>query len=105
MSATDGSETSIPKGNTNTHPLVRNALRISLSAREYKRVYEFAVNHGQSNALRNFLPPSEYEALVRSKNKHNVAAIRTSLRVFLGTGAALKLVDAIVSKLQKESSP
>lgn len=86
------------------HPVARNALRICLSAKEYKRLYEFALKHGSPSTLKKLPSPSRYEAIVRSKNKHNVAAVRTSLRVFLGTGVVLKFVGAIISKLRKEPS-
>lgn len=86
------------------HPVARNALRICLSAKEYKHLYEFALKHGSPSTLNKFPSPSRYEAIVRSKNKHNVTAVRTSLRVFLGTGMVLKFVGAIISKLRKEPS-
>lgn len=85
------------------HPVARNALRLCLSAKEYKLLHDFAVKHAPPAALNKLPPPSRYEAIVRSKNKHNVAAVRASLRVFLGTGAALGLADMIASRIRKDA--
>lgn len=82
------------------HPLVQNALRVSLSAKEYKAIHERIVK--RSLALNNRLPtPSRYESIVRTSNKYNVAAIRASLRVFLGVSGGMSLIEAITARLGK----
>lgn len=83
------------------HPVVRNALRISLSAKEYKTLHQLVSQRAPSFQSR--LPsPSKYEAIVRSKNRHNEAAFRTSVRVFLVSGALLKLVDRVARRIRGE---
>lgn len=85
------------------HPVVRNALRISLSAKEYKTLHQLVSQRAPS--FQSKLPsPSKYEAIVRSKNRHNEAAFRTSVRVFLASGALLKLVDLVARRIRGEGS-
>lgn len=86
--------------NPDLHPVVRNALRISLSAKEYKLLHDYAVQRTPS-AIQNKLPsPSAFEAIVRSKNKHNEASIRASLRVFVLSSSLLKLVDVVAGRIR-----
>ncbi|KAJ5176105.1 uncharacterized protein N7482_001982 [Penicillium canariense] len=81
------------------HPIVRNALRISLSAKEYRALHGLLGTRapGLQEVL---LSPSRYDAIVYSKNRRNEAAVRTSLRVFVCTGAALKLVEKIIRRIR-----
>ncbi|PYH99621.1 hypothetical protein BO71DRAFT_479307 [Aspergillus ellipticus CBS 707.79] len=86
------------------HPVVRNALRISLSAKEYRLLHEYAIQRSPS-AVQNKLPaPARFEAIVRSKNKHNEAAVRASLRVFVLSSSLLKLADVLVGRIRGDVS-
>ncbi|KAL2012718.1 hypothetical protein VTN00DRAFT_243 [Thermoascus crustaceus] len=86
------------------HPLIRNALRISLSAKEYKLLHEYIVKRSPS-AVPDCLPtPSRFDAIVYSRDRYNEAAIRASLRVFLVTGAGLKLADLIIERIRGDTS-
>jgi hypothetical protein len=79
-------------------PVVRDLLRISLNAKEYRALHKAAA---LSPALQNKLPsPSRYDALARPRNRHNEAAVRASLRVFLGSSLALKLTDFILARVR-----
>lgn len=82
------------------HPVIQNALRASLSAKEYKVLHERILK--RSLTLHNRLPtPTKYESIVRTSNKYNVAAIRASLRVFLGVSGGMSLVEAVTARLGK----
>lgn len=84
------------------HPVVRNALRVSLSTKEYRVLHDVAVN--RAPGLKSKLPsPSRYEALANPKNRHNEAALRTSLRVLVGSGLALKLVEVVMSRVRPDT--
>ncbi|KAL2834312.1 hypothetical protein BDW59DRAFT_46040 [Aspergillus cavernicola] len=92
-----------PQLDPRVNPVVRNALRVSLSAKEYKALHDYATQ--RSPSIQSKLPsPARFEAITRSKNKYNEAAVRASLRVFLTSGALLKLVDLIVGRIQKDSA-
>ena len=87
---------------TDVHPVVRRALGVALSANEYQRLHELAAKYdASSGALARLPSPSRYESIVHSKHKYNEAAIRTSLRIFLGSRAAMKLVELVVSRIRK----
>jgi hypothetical protein len=79
-------------------PLTRNALRYSLSPREYKLLHKYLI--ARAPVVRERAPqPHKYEKSVKNSNDYNAAAIRASLRVFGATFAGLKLWDLITAKV------
>lgn len=85
------------------HPALRNALRLTLSAREYKLLHDHVIK--RCAPIRRHAPsPSRYEAIVHSKeHKYNIAALRAALRVFLLTSGGLSLYDYVIRKIRKVS--
>ncbi|PYH47576.1 uncharacterized protein BP01DRAFT_354780 [Aspergillus saccharolyticus JOP 1030-1] len=83
-----------------SHPVVRSLLRISLSAKEYKRLHDYAIQRAPSSFQGRLPSPSKYEAIIRSKNKHNAAAVRASLRVFLLSLSLTKLAEGVMSRIR-----
>lgn len=82
------------------HPLARDALRISLTPKEYTLLHDYALKRTPS-AVKDALPtPTRFESIVRPRSKHNEAAVRSSLRVFLLSGSAMKLADLIIGRIQ-----
>ncbi|KAJ5402508.1 uncharacterized protein N7487_008404 [Penicillium crustosum] len=78
---------------------LRDVLRVCLSAKEYRFLHESVIK--RTPAVQNKLPsPSRYDAIARPKNRHSEAAIRSSLRVFVGSGIALKLADLLITRFQ-----
>ncbi|OJD16083.1 hypothetical protein AJ78_03716 [Emergomyces pasteurianus Ep9510] len=88
-----------------THPFIRNALRISLSASEYKLLHEKLIKRLPPAIESHILEPIAFRELVKSQNKYNEAAIRASLRVLLATTAGMKLFAYIQQKLAARRSP
>ncbi|KAJ5604758.1 hypothetical protein N7510_009912 [Penicillium lagena] len=81
-------------------PVVRDLLRISLNPKEYRFLHKAALSRFPP-ALQNKLPsPSRYDALSRPRNRHSEAAVRASLRVFLGSSLALKLTDLVLARVR-----
>jgi hypothetical protein len=71
-------------------PIVRNALRYSLSPREYKLLHQYLIS--RAPVVRTSAPPpARYESSVKTTDDYNAAAIRASLRVFAGVMTGLKL--------------
>ncbi|EPS28843.1 hypothetical protein PDE_03789 [Penicillium oxalicum 114-2] len=99
VSATTAAPAPGPDDTPNVHPVVRAALRLSLSAKEYRVLHSLVVSRAPG-AQNKIILPSRYDAIVHSKNRRNEAAVRTSLRVFVGTGATLNLLEAIVSRIR-----
>ena len=102
MSAPDAASTAPalgPGDAPDVHPFVRTALRISLSAKEYRALYGLLAKRAPA-VQGKLVSPSHYDAIVHSKNRRNEAAVRASLRVFVGTGAALKLLETIIGRIR-----
>jgi len=78
-------------------PILRNALRYTISAKEYETLHTYIIS--RSKVLKRNAPTvAKVERLVEyrgegtaSGDDPNAAAVRASLRVFLATGAALKV--------------
>ncbi|KUM60632.1 hypothetical protein ACN42_g6477 [Penicillium freii] len=76
-------------------PALRDVLRVCLSAKEYRFLHESVIK--RAPAVQNKLPsPSRYDVIARPKNRLREAAIRSSLRVFVGSRIVLKLADLLI---------
>lgn len=99
---------------TTVNPILRNALRLSLSASEYRKLHQYALKRSPASLkskIQDRTPtPEKYGAIVRSprrgeeggrggSDKYNETAIRTSLRVFLATATSLKLFEILKQRL------
>ncbi|KAE8148025.1 hypothetical protein BDV25DRAFT_159081 [Aspergillus avenaceus] len=93
-----------PDGHAVVHPVVRSALRISLSAKEYKILHDYAIQRTPATVQSKLPSPSRYEAIIRSNDRYSEAAIRASLRVFLASGALLKFIDWATTRLRGDMS-
>lgn len=82
-------------------PILRNALRYTISAKEYKTLHKYIIS--RSRVLKKNAPTvPQVEKLVERPGKdddYNAAAVRASLRVFLATSAGLKVYAFLSSKL------
>ncbi|KAI4110567.1 MAG: hypothetical protein LQ345_006961 [Seirophora villosa] len=87
-------------------PVLRNALRYTISAKEYQTLHEYLINRSPA-ALRKRAPsPEKVSAISRASNDHNAAAIRASLRVFIASQTGLQVWDLITTRLlSRGSSP
>lgn len=83
-----------------TDPIFRNALRYTISAKEYKTLHKYIIS--RSRVLKKNAPTvPRVEKLVErpGRDDYNAAAIRASLRVFLATGAGLKVYAFLSSRV------
>lgn len=79
-------------------PVVRNALRYTLSAREYKLLHQYLISRAPPAARQRAPPPRRYEAIVKATDDYNAAAVRASLRLGLSSYAALKLWEIVSTR-------
>jgi hypothetical protein len=80
-------------------PILRNALRYTISPKEYETLHKFIIS--RSKVLQRNAPTvARVEKLLErpGRDDYNAAAVRASLRVFLATGAALKAWGAITER-------
>ncbi|KAF2431247.1 hypothetical protein EJ08DRAFT_587582 [Tothia fuscella] len=76
-------------------PYVRNAMRYSLSPREYKLLHEYLISRTPV-VQKKAPPPGRYEAAVKSTDDYNAAAVRAALRVYGGVYTGLRLWELVV---------
>ena len=80
-------------------PILRNALRYTLSAKEYKTLHQYLISRSPPAIKTRAPSPPKYAALVQTKDDYNGAAIRASLRVFVTAQTSLELWDLIKEQL------
>ena len=88
-----------------TDPILRNALRYTLSAKEYKTFHQYLISRSPTAVRTRALAPPKYAALVQTKDDYNGAAIRASLRAFIATQTSLKLWELIKGSLLNRGKP
>lgn len=77
-------------------PILRNALRYTISAKEYETIHQYLISRSPLAIQRRAPQPRVYSSIVRSNNNDfNAAAIRTSCRIFVATQLGLKIWDLI----------
>lgn len=76
-------------------PILRNALRYTISAREYETLHQYLISRSPPAIQRRAPQPRGYSSIVRSNNDFNAAAIRASSRIFVATQLGLKIWDLI----------
>jgi hypothetical protein len=79
-------------------PVLRNALRYTISPREYELLHQYLLSRAPAVKKRT-LPPKKYDAIAKGSDDYNAAAIRASLRLAVVTFSSLKAWDLVSSKL------
>ena len=103
--ADNGPEVSSRAGSAKMDPVLRNAIRYTISAKEYRTLHDYLVKQSPT-IVRNRAPlPSRYDAAIKNKDDYNAAAIRASLRVFLAAQSGLKLWDIITEQILRRGKP
>jgi len=77
---------------------VRNALRYTVSAKEYKILHEYLLSRTPA-VEKHTPPPKRYEAIVESENDYNESSVRVALRVLITGYAGLKGWEFVSRKI------
>ncbi|TKA60876.1 hypothetical protein B0A49_10291 [Cryomyces minteri] len=96
--ANSSSSSSSSSSGKSIDPVLRNALRYTVSAKEYKLLHQYLISRAPAVKKRAPHPP-RYEAIIDSKNDYNPAAIRAALRLFVATYSALKAWEIASARL------
>ncbi|CAM1502442.1 Fc.00g044260.m01.CDS01 [Cosmosporella sp. VM-42] len=84
-----------------TDPVLRNALRYTISAREYASLHKYVLS--RSRVLRRTTPsPSNVDKALqpeKGKDDYNARAVRHALRVFVTTWLGMKGWDAVAKRM------
>jgi hypothetical protein len=85
-------------------PVLRNALRYTISAKEYELLHQYLLS--RAPAVKKRTPhPKRFDAISQGPDDYNVAAIRASLRLGIATFSGLKAWELISTKLLARGQP
>ncbi|EFQ87769.1 hypothetical protein PTT_16581 [Pyrenophora teres f. teres 0-1] len=79
-------------------PILRNALRYTISAKEYQLLHQYLLSRAPVVKKRS-IHPKRYDAIVKGPDDYNVAAFRAALRLGVVTLSGLKAWELIQTKL------
>ena len=99
------SHSSPPLGPAKIDPILRNALRYTISAKEYKTLHQYLIIRTPPAVRKQAPQPPRYSSIVQTKDDFNAAAIRASLRVFIASQTGLKLWDLIATYVLRRDRP
>jgi hypothetical protein len=84
-------------------PVLRNALRYTISAKEYELLHQYLLS--RAPAVKKRTPtPRRFDAISKGPDDYNVAAIRASLRLGIVTFSGLKAWELINAKVLARGS-
>jgi hypothetical protein len=85
-------------------PVLRNALRYTVSPKEYQLLHQYLLSRAPAVRKRT-LAPRKYEAVSKDSDDYNAAAIRVSLRLAVVTFSGLKAWELITTRLLARGAP
>ena len=86
-------------------PILRNVLRYTVSAKEYKALHDYLITRSPPAVRRRAPPPAQVKSIAGASDEHNAAAIRASLRVFIASQTGLQIWDLITARLFRRGNP
>ena len=96
-----GPSTSSPPARDSPAQIVlRNALRYTISAKEYTALHRYLITRSPLSLRKRAPTPHKFDSIVKTKDDYNTAAVRASLRVFLVAQTSLKLWDIVLAQLR-----
>jgi hypothetical protein len=97
-SMSSSSESPSPVPGERIDPILRNALRYTISPREYQLLHQYLLSRAPAVKKRT-INPRRYDAISKGPDDYNVAAVRASLRLGLATFTGLKTWELVTTKL------
>lgn len=85
-------------------PILRNALRYTVSPREYQLLHQYLLSRAPVVRKRT-PPPKKYNAIVKEGDDYNAAAVRASLRLAVVTFSGLKAWELVRTRLLSRGPP
>ncbi|KAL8729069.1 MAG: hypothetical protein Q9166_004986 [cf. Caloplaca sp. 2 TL-2023] len=86
-------------------PILRNAVRYTISAKEYKTLHEYLITRSPPALRRRIPPPVRVDSSSKASNDYNAAAVRASLRVFIASQTGLQAWDLITTRILAKDKP
>jgi hypothetical protein len=98
MSSGASQPTPGPSKSQTIDPILRNALRYTISAKEYELLHQYLLSRAPVVKKRT-IHPKRYDAIVKGPDDYNVAAFRAALRLGIVTFSGLKAWEVISTRL------
>ncbi|KAF2473260.1 uncharacterized protein BDR25DRAFT_282645 [Lindgomyces ingoldianus] len=98
MSSSSSSSQLPSSGGKPIDPILRNALRYTISPREYQLLHQYLLSRAPAVRKR-APPPRRYNAITKGSDDYNAAAIRASLRLAVATLSGLKAWELITTRV------
>lgn len=98
MSSASAPQPSPPGNPKPIDPILRNALRYTISAKEYQLLHQYLLSRAPVVKKRS-IHPKRYDAIVQGRDDYNVAAFRAALRLGIVTLSGLKAWEVIKTRL------
>lgn len=99
MSSSNRPESACAVSSTTLDPVLRNTLRYTISAKEYKLLHDYLIKRSPASIQKRALPPPKYDVIAPAKDDYNPAAVRAAVRVFIATGTGLKLWEIVSTQI------
>lgn len=80
-------------------PILRNALRYTISAKEYKTLHQYLITRSPQPLRKRAPPPARIASILSANDDYNAAAIRASLRIFIASQTGLQLWELITTRI------
>ncbi|KAI5290371.1 hypothetical protein KEM54_001709 [Ascosphaera aggregata] len=101
MSDSSGIGSSDGQRRTRPQSAIHAALRITLTAEEYEVLHRHLFERATSDILSRASHPSQFRQIVAHQYSYRDAALRDSLRIFIASALAVKLLEKVVRKVKK----
>ncbi|KAH8732285.1 hypothetical protein GQ44DRAFT_735221 [Phaeosphaeriaceae sp. PMI808] len=98
MSSSSASQPGQPSNPKTIDPVLRNALRYTISAKEYELLHQYLLSRAPV-VKRRTPTPKRFDAISKGPDDYNVAAVRASLRLGIATFSGLKIWELITTKV------
>jgi len=103
-SSASSSSNSSARSIANLDPITRNALRYTVSAREYELLHQYLLSRTPALKKRVPRPTAKVDDVAKKEEDYNAATIRVSVRLFLATYSSLKLWEAVTERFWRRAS-
>lgn len=90
-----------PPSPIKSDPILLNALRYTISAKEYQTLHQYLISRSPPVIRQHAPQPQTFRSIARADDDSRVSAVRASLRVFVATQAGLQIWDQISTYLFK----
>lgn len=105
-SSSNGTSSSSASSKRALDPVFRNALRYTVSAKEYEVLHRYLLSRAPAPVKKHAPRPKKYEAMIQNDStgsEYNIASVRAALRVFVTVYAGFKGWEIVSNKFLRRA--